>query len=340
MLDPARALGENAGMSVAADIDGLDQREHAPASAEPQAPAFAELSAELPLIGPAQSASRISWIASLVTALALHAGAILLVEWHGATLDTGNHGIDLEAISVDIVSATAIETVATSAKQAPAATQVPLAVQDGSHNQQVAIVEQTDSKPEPKSEQQPPKAADLVIPNMIVKPEQPLAETPSIIIAPVKVEAIERTIEPDRVADAKPTPQAQVAVTASQSKDAQPAEALGGASARADAPTAVAARAAAAARAGEISEYGVSVHRALLRHAPRLPRGTKATGKVRIEFALTLEGGVDYARVLASSRNNLLDRLALDSVRTAKFDKPPAGFRPEDLRFNIPIQFQ
>ncbi len=77
------------------------------------------------------------------------------------------------------------------------------------------------------------------------------------------------------------------------------------------------------------------------RLASNRPAGAYGSGRAVVAFDLSPAGGLRSVRIVQSSGRPALDRSVLQSVRRAEpFPKPPAGLKPEQLRFVIPFEFR
>jgi periplasmic protein TonB len=285
-----------------------------------------------------------AWRWSLMAALVLHVGVIAAFAWPNELFVSGGGGIDLEAISVDLVPASAIDAIVMA--QVKTATPPPsgrLNEREGSDRQIAAVVEAPDAKRE-ITKDVPLKAAvaDLVIPDVVVKPELLMPDVPSIVIAPTTVE---RPVDaPDPLA---PDPAAKVEALKPimPPVDSAPAEALageqfGGTTARGVSVVEMAAQSSAIASVGEIGAYGRLVQKAVAGNPPRPPRNLDSKGEVVVTFALQIDGTLAYARISKSSGSMRLDDLALAAVRSTQFPPPPRGVKIAQLIYNFPVKFR
>jgi protein TonB len=75
--------------------------------------------------------------------------------------------------------------------------------------------------------------------------------------------------------------------------------------------------------------------------ASNRPAGAYGSGRAVVAFGLSPAGGLRSVRIARSSGSPSLDQSVLQSVyRAAPFPKPPAGLKPEQLRFLIPFEFR
>lgn len=293
------------------------------------------LSPEMPLIPPVVTRGNAGWLGSILAALTLHIGFAVFVSWPRALTTLGADGASLDALSIDVISASALQSQITTPAVGSASSLAALADREGTERQQQAASDAPDQKQEAKPDT-PAKAADLVIPDLHSKPEPPVPTEATIVIAPAKAEAA--AVVADTPTEAKPTPQATAAAAPSRASDAQTAEDIGGALARGVSPVTVAAQSAAIARTGELNAYGTSVRQSVAQNAARVPRVSRLVNPVKVEFALGFDGTIVRARIISSSGDAALDRAALDAVRTAKFPSPPAGMQLKELEYFIEFQ--
>ena len=294
---------------------------------------------DLPIIPPTEAPDTANWIRCVAAAVFLHAVVLIGLNWPVPDNALGGGGTDLEAISVDVVEASALETAIDPKPTGAAASTSRLAEREGSDREQQASADAADRMPEPRPEAAAPAAtADLVIPDFEVKPEPPAADVPAVAIAPVKAEQVSDATEPRVEADMQPKPAA--AATASAPSEAAAAEQLGGAATRSTSAVDMAAPSAAVAITGELGAYARLVQQTVAKAPPRVSSGVGARGSVVINFALGLDGSLLRAQVLTSSGNPTLDEAALAAVRRAKFPPPPAGSQLAQLIYNFPVRYR
>lgn len=297
------------------------------------------LSPDMPLIPPVGPRETAYWLRCLVTAAMLHAAVFGILNWPVADNALGGGGTDLEAISVDVVQASALQTTVETGAAAAASRMARLDERDGSNRQQEAAAESPDRKQEQKPET-PAKAeaADLVIPDVVIKPEPVVPEVSAISIAPDKVEQL--VDGPQKPVEMKAPPGITVAAVPSAPSEAVTAEALGGATSQGNSMAQTAAQSAAIAITGELGAYARRVQQAVARNPPKLRQSGIGRGVVVINFALGYDGSLLRADVLSSSGNNTLDEAALTAVRNTKFPSPPGGAQPSQLVYNFPVKFR
>lgn len=86
------------------------------------------------------------------------------------------------------------------------------------------------------------------------------------------------------------------------------------------------------AKSGRSDAYAQSVIAALIRSKPP-PFALR--GSVLVSFEIGQSGAVKYVKVLHSSGNTAMDQEAINAIRRAQFDPPPAGYEPADLTWII-----
>ncbi|MDX2158973.1 MAG: TonB family protein [Hyphomicrobiaceae bacterium] len=270
-------------------------------------------------------------IAAGVISLALH-GALLGWLVHRPPLDGIGAGVqDLEAVSIEVISAAALESLSARASTAAVGAAAPVSEAVGvdapSQAESIAVAA---GEPEPKPEANPPPPPDIV-----AKPDQGpeaadalvVAETPS----PPSKTSVERKPEAQEPVEKPPTP---IAATASE---AQMASVTGGATSHAAAAESVESEAAAGASPGELARYALAVRLALGRTRPSHV-GRK--GKVVVSFRLSPDGTIEIAEIHRTSGSPAADRAALAAMHAATFPLPPAGSTAAQRSYIVPFDFK
>lgn len=268
----------------------------------------------------------------------LRAGFVAAVAGHGVVLaallyllrsaSIGAGGVELDAISVEMVSSAVLESRSRVPPPAPAAARESGTVQarDGPDEPADPAELTVEARQGATAAAEPPR------PDRQVKPEPP---EPDVAALP----AANAARENDKPETPEPpdgrAPDDEIAVPAAPAEAAQSA---GGAASRGPDQLQVVAEAAAAASAGRASVYAKSVVETLARARPRASAGERGT--VRIAFTIGPAGEVSAARVLLSSGRPVIDGAALEAVRGARFPAPPAGMTARDLSFEIPYFFR
>ncbi len=88
---------------------------------------------------------------------------------------------------------------------------------------------------------------------------------------------------------------------------------------------------------GKQSAYAKSVIEALAKTKPQI---YLTKGQVHVAFELTLAGQIKFVKVIQSSRDPLMDDLAVSAIKRAKFTVPPPDVQPRDLSYVIHYTFE
>lgn len=86
------------------------------------------------------------------------------------------------------------------------------------------------------------------------------------------------------------------------------------------------------AKSGRTDAYAQSVIAALIRSKPP---PFALVGSVLVSFEIAANGSLKFVKVLHSSGNTAMDQEAINAIRRAVFDPPPAGYDPADLTYII-----
>jgi protein TonB len=308
---------------------------------EPGLVRFAEpLRARLVLQPDATSASRGPFVSALIAAGLLHLALATALVWQPADRVAGSSGVELDAVSVEIVTAAALESTAVSPTSASSGSAQPIAEQTGTEvvapqAQSVAAPEKTEATPEPPKVA--PVAADIVAPPdaaleaVLTAAEKPVDRAAKPDPTPVEQEPPPDApkVEPREHREPEPVPAAAAA-------DARPAVMDGGSTAR-GATSESEASGAAGAPPGAMQRYAMEVRLALGRSRPR---HAGVRGRVTITFALDDAGQVRAAEIARSSGIATADKAALQAVQSAKFPKPPHGSSDSQRTYTVPFDFR
>ena len=98
-----------------------------------------------------------------------------------------------------------------------------------------------------------------------------------------------------------------------------------------------AAELAGAAPKGQQSPYAKSVIAALSKTKPKV---YVTRGEVFVQFTLTMAGQIASVEVLRSSHDPLIDQMAINAIKTAKYPVPTPGVDPRDLHYMIHYVFE
>ena len=260
-------------------------------------------------LGPAPPAGprdRVSLWVGVAAAATLHVAALLALVSTSPPEPYGGGGQWLEAISVEVVPTSVVESRETQqTNNAAAAANAPLAPDDGDASKteaQAAATETHERTPEEKMDTPP---ADEALRQSEPEPAAAKSDQPA----------------PDKP-DTQPEPQSR-----------------GGVAALAPAPDSNAAPAAARASAspGAVQRYAMQVRAALARNKPN-GRGTRGTATVT--FNISASGSVSFAHLSASSGHAALGKAALAAVRGTSFPAPPAGMSESELTYVVPFHFK
>jgi protein TonB len=334
-----------------------DERQEDRAS-EVEAPASEVQDAPVPEFGCRPSAAE-HWIGRLTVAagaavsLALHAGAaFLLLMWGEA--QPGAVSAPTEAISIEIVLTDVIEAALEEPRQEAAAMQAAVDSEKGDVEDAAAGADRdtptpTEAEPDTRRDDQalhaPESEQSDVPPDAVSAPAPAEAER-----APIQAEAPppavpEQSTPPkEATAEVAPPEPKPPAKERRKRKTAEPAVRKGQKEAkRKGGEQSRAARGAqssggrTSASTGSMLNYAAVVR---ARVASRKPAGIGGAGRVVVGFKITPGGGLALARVVSSSGNAALDRLALSAVhRAAPFPTPPAGASSRQLSYSMSFTF-
>jgi protein TonB len=283
--------------------------------------------------------------AAMIAASGAHV-LVLLALVSAPPIEFGYGGDALDAISVSIVPASAIEAreaVADASAQAAPSNIAPDPGEDTSNSE--ATPEKT-APSEEKAEQPPLETAEPGL--KLAAPEQPAPdavpdEAPQLTSPPKPPEEVKvASVEPTPAPPEKPVEEAPREETTTPPAPA--ASAAGGATSHGTAPDQPAQAAAAAASRGEINAYGAAVQSALLavdqREAKARASASKAKGTVVVRLSIDGNGRLANAQVVKSSGQTQLDDAALFLIRLAAFPPPPPSLTVDQRSYIAPIRFQ
>ena len=292
-------------------------------------------------------------LASSAASLAIHGALLAWLVWQPPTKTFGNAGHELDAVSVEMISAAALESLSTKKAGANASSAAPIAERPGSsapeQNEVAASPDIQPTKPpvETSSPAPPP-------PPGIVAPPDPTPDVEADLTASDAGPTQPRKPSPEKVpeqkiGEPKPEPAPLVAPPEKDRTLTQPAQAppsaaavaqhasvSGGAAATAY-ETGTTKEAAAGAAAGELARFALEVRLALGRARPR---HGGARGRALIAFSLSPEGRLVVAEIARTSGNRDVDAAALASVRAALFPIPPIGSTDTQRTYTVPFEFK
>ncbi|HXF53969.1 MAG TPA: TonB family protein [Hyphomicrobiaceae bacterium] len=265
----------------------------------------------------------------------MHAVGLAAIAICWARTETGAIERPSEAITVEVIESTVLESVRPDESRQAAASAATAAPQEGDPNAEAEqITEPAKSDPIwsatavheiPKAEAAHEPEPDFE-PQPTTTPEE-VSEAEPAEAPPKETEVDQKPVENDEVL---PKPQRE-------SKARKAVQRHGGATSKATAGQAPSSGRASASQ-GSILTYAAQVRASIARNKPA---GNSYRGTVIIAFGVTASGGLAYAHVAKSSAIAALDRLALSTVhRAAPFPQPPPGASARQLRFSIALQFQ
>jgi protein TonB len=292
----------------------------------------------LPALAPAQRRRRIVFKEFVGVSLVLHAGVLLaFVGWLERTV-VGAIQQPTAAVSVEMIESRTLEAFQKRQIAEPVPSPEATAPAAGRSEASDAHAAKVDPSPKPEVVEPPPISLPDAIeeksraakPNALPQMEEP----PALVESPTPTEAMPER-QQAKVAEDKPPAKARQR-SKLEKKAANPAP-KGGTTSKSKAGKGTGSGRASASR-GSILTYAALVR---ARVAANKPSGSGLRGTAVVAFGVTPSGDLRYARVVRSSGNAALDRLALAAVRrSAPFPTPPAGAASTQLRFSIPFDFQ
>ena len=280
------------------------------------------LKATMPSVG----VRRRRMLVTIVLSVFAHTALAALLMWSPLQDNVGIGGQELEAVSVEIVAAAALESLMANVASETGRTSAPVEVASGSgvvSNQVEVAAERSTSAEELIKEQ----------PAALLKSD-PNSEAPSDVATAEIIKLGPEPPKPELVTDAKlPVPESGK----DQNNVAAQAEIVaGGATAQSSAENGVA-EGRTGASAGQLTKFAMEVRMALGRSRPK---HDGLRGRALIIFALSDAGGIRFADIAKSSGSERLDRLALRAVETATLPKPPTGLTDAQRTYTVPFEFK
>jgi len=258
----------------------------------------------------------------------------------------GSGGSGEDAISVSIISASALDTrdptAATSVQSAPA----QVAPKDGDDVTDSAAVSEQSRPPEERKERQSTEdavpderlAAPVAPAPEIVPDEAPKLTSPPAPLEEAKVAALEPPPAPE------PTKKEEPPTESDSPKPVPETRTEGGQTSIGAATEPSPQAAAASASRGEVFAYGLAVQSALLavdqREARALVAASKIKGTVLVKLVLNGNGALARAEIVKSSGSPQLDEAALLLTRRATYPPPPPGLETSELAYIAPVRFR
>lgn len=274
-----------------------------------------------------QGPHRFGFAAALALAAAVHAAPLVWMATRLPDGTPGAGGASLEAISIDMIDAAALEAMR-------AKPDVHGGSAEGGAEEAAAASlarEEVAAAAPPPAEAVPPDTREeaQLRPTETDAPElaaaETISETPAVQPKPR-----------DHAPEVPPAPMADAGAAAATPREAQASSAAAAPSALA-AEDRAASEGAAAASAGDSARYAVEVRLALGRVRPR-HSGTR--GRLTVEFALSETGSLVSVGIAGSSGVPALDDAALRAVRAARFPAPPPSLTAAQRRYVVPFEFR
>jgi protein TonB len=286
---------------------------------------------------------------AVALSVALHAALLLAVLYARTDTRSGALATPSEAISVELVPSSALESTISqkSSEPAPAvASAAPIAGQaapDASSEDKPA----KSPSSEPQAIKEPKRSVDR-LPATAAEPAGKEPDAPPVGASTAEAEAATLAEPNDKMARvasekaerAEPRRDAHKTTDREEEQREKRAERrarAGGVTSRSrEGKGSGSPRASAS--TGAILTYAARVR---ARVAGNKPAGAGQRGTTVVTFGVTPSGGLAFASITRSSGSAALDHLALAAVRgAAPFPPPPAGATPAQLRFSIPFHFQ
>lgn len=277
--------------------------------------------------------------AAAALSVLLHAGSLYALL---SRVDNGEVGaIEAlsEAITVELVESTTLESMVPKQRSEPAPAMEASAATEGRTEASDAKTAKAEERPEPEPDvvvPEPPLQPEKLARELTPPPVQPEAPAKNVASAPKEV-LTEFVIEPppaEKVEKDAPQPRQPPKRTEKKAAERAPkggtiSKAQAGRGAGGDRATA---------STGSILSYAAHVR---ARVAANKPSGGGLRGTATVHFGLTISGGLAFASVSRSSGSAALDQVAVSAVRqSVPFPPPPAGATATQLRFSIPFYFQ
>lgn len=265
-------------------------------------------------------------VLGFVVSLLIHVAAGGAYVWAPTLQAIGGGGQELESISIEIVSASALESDSSAAVAADGGASQPVHSKTGDG----MAVDQAE--------------VAAVTPDRVVAPppDKPVAqlELPPTPAEEFEYRSAERVEEkPPDLPPPEQFPEMEVAkdpAPTAEVREAQQAMSAGGITAEARVEVAQQAGAAGAS-AGEVAQFAIAVRRAVGRARPP-HAGSK--GRVTITFGLTEDGTIRFSHIAKSSGSRRLDEAALVALNGTTFPAPPAGMTDIQRTYTVPYEFR
>ena len=262
---------------------------------------------------------------SILASLLLHGALVGYFCWCEPELTTGAGGRELDAISVEILLSSALESPATTRAANAAGLAHPVEALPGLMGP-VEQMEIAAVAPALKQEAEQPEA--------LRKPDEQLAPNPDLAAAEIVNPKLKTLPEPELplvLPVPKPEDRKDMERTA-----AQPAFTTGGPVSRAQRESDDSEGTAGASQ-GQLTRFAIEVRIALGKSRPRHSGGQ---GRAEVAFVLTDAGQVRHAEISSSSGKSDLDRAALDAVQRTVFPRPPVSTTEAQRSYTVGFDFK
>jgi protein TonB len=268
---------------------------------------------------------------SIALSLLVHVSVLI---WHLIELPSpkGLAGQELEAIGVEIVDASALESISAERDHGSTASAASVVTEAGT----AAPVTQSevapaDLAPTRTDESTPPTAAF----------ETEVQTNAEVTAAEVVRDNLEQRPPSPPLREPLPKPDTEREPEIGRASDAvaqveQHATVAGGATST-SAQASTGGNAAAGASPGQLARFAMQVRGALGRSRPR---HLGARGNVDVSFVLSIDGQLVSAAIVRSSSNPRIDEMALAAVRTAAYPRPPERATESQRTFIVPFNFK
>ncbi len=284
---------------------------------------------------------------SVLTACVAHV-LVLLALISTPSTEFGDGGHTLDAISVSIIPASAIDARQPTADANASAAPAQIAPEPGADSTaSAATPEKIAAQPEPKTEppaKEPDEISDQLAAPVEPAPEAVPDEARAVTSAPPPPEQTKvASIEPPPT---PPPPEKEIEDKPPEEtpRQSSPAASAGGATSHGTAADQPARPAAAATSRGAANAYGMAVQSALLavdqREAKARASASRSRGTVVVRISLDEKGALINTEVVTSSGRPQLDAAALLLIRLATFPTPPPGLTAIERSYLAPIRFR
>jgi len=289
---------------------------------------------------PAHPGDRVRGRASLVAALAGHAVVIGLLALASRDITIGGPGADFEAIGVDIIPATALDT-ASAADNARASSQAAIDAREGAietAERAPPAADRRETPPLVPEKSEPAAQVDLVLPDWVQRFEPPDPEALRLAIAAERGPGTDDNPRPLPAARPAPAPAAAAPAETAAEAGGAPSQSL-------DAVDPASSARAKAATGADLSAYNrelLAVLGQLRQHvekaAIRSPAG--ARGRVVLRLTIGIDGAPSDIGVATSSGSRDLDTRAMAAVQTFRFPPPPRLASTRERTYDLPIRYR